>query len=502
MIEKIHFNYKMDLVTPSTNGQKIFSCNIRPKINNYDFFGKQWYTHLVQPQKWYGKKPKWLLEDYKQEDLKSHLVICYTQKYTNYVQYLYAVFDSYVEFYPHYSKFQDKSFYEVVQFIQKPHFDIDMDYITYMEHYSFDKPYHYEEFCKIGEILIETIIRACTIIMRPNVLNLNKDVLVYTSHGKSKGKDKLSYHIVINHWCHIDEVEAGAFFEKVYHLTSCLLNGRYVEWIDSRVYKSRQNFRLVGSHKCDNDRVKIFNNEFMYFGEKIIHEPDHLNNKELNDFSKSLITFTSGCRLLQSFKEYKNYTPYDYDITEDDLKEIEVMLNKQFKNQFSVREVNKNKVQLKKKNPYYCPLCLRIHYHENPLVIVYESVVKFSCRRHEDNKKLLLGYLTKKIEEDVDDEPCNFLSFGDYTIDMNTGNKIEDIVEIEIENNLCPVIPTDIDIKPEIKTYKKINISSKIKKIEPIAEPSILINNGIIDKMLSPKKINTLNTSSFRLACK
>ena len=118
-------------------GCKVLSSNIQPKIKSkytsyqpyirYDhtFFGIKWYTNMVSGQ----GKGKSLMDDYRSEDLKGHLVICYTKQYKiDYVQHLYAVFDSYIEFYNYYNQFalKDCCFYEVVQFYQKPHFDIDI----------------------------------------------------------------------------------------------------------------------------------------------------------------------------------------------------------------------------------------------------------------------------------------------------------------------------------------------------------------------------------------
>ena len=480
----------------ATECQKVLSSQItkkppKPKYYTpyikYDhiFYGKRWYANLVPGI----NRAKCLIDDYRPEDLQSHLVICYTKQYTiDYMQHLYAVFDSYIEFYNYCIQFplKDCCFYEVVQFYQKPHFDIDISSSVYIEHYCYDKPYNYDEFFEVGTLLIETLIRACKLVMLPHVLSLEKDVLVYTSHGKSKGKDKLSYHIIINHWCHLDEREAGAFFEKVDHLTACLLEGKYVEWLDKTVYKSRQNFRLVGSHKFDTapdqlmNRTKKFEPTYRYNGDMIVHQPDIMTIAEkFSNFSKSLVTFTSGCQLLQSFVENKNYVPYDYDITEKDLEDIKVLLEKKFKNQFTVRDIQKHKVYLKKRNPWFCEVCQRVHEHENPVIIVFNNQVKLDCRRNEDGRKLLLGYLVKDVvlEEEVDEGPDytgNFLSFGDYTVDLTNGDIIncQDAIEdpIKIDDDIINY-PNKIDNMTDIANDPDISIKwtkEKLKTPNPI----------------------------------
>jgi hypothetical protein len=421
---------------------KVFKSDLKPRsIKRYNkqntiVYNLKWYTPLIAN----GEKTG-LLNHYKLEDLISHLVVCFTRPQKDYVQYLYYCFDSYIEFY-HYQKKckpQEMCFYEVVNFYQKPHFDIDIDLSDLNK--VIEEQNNLKKLNDVGELLIETIIKGCKVILEPNILDLEKDVLIYTSHGLSKNNtEKFSCHIIINHWCHHDHVEAKAFFDLVYQYCEGQLKGQYVQFIDASVYKTNQNFRIVGSHKHNDCRVKVFQPHFK-FNNDIINHSD-LKNNNINiqnnnnidiknnsdkqncyNLSKSLITFTSGCVLLQTFYICKPIIPYSYYITEEDLEEIKVLLHQQFGQLFKIRDIVSYKVFLKRQKPSHCPLCLRTHFHENPVIFVYKGSVQWSCRRRDDKKTLLLGFLSKTEQKDYiilpEEEPTdNLLIFGDYSIDL------------------------------------------------------------------------------------
>jgi hypothetical protein len=392
---------------------------------NTTAFNLKWYTPLIANDKKTG-----LLNHYKLEELISHLVVCYTRRQQDYVQYLYYCFDSYIEFYHYQNKIllKDRCFYEVVNFYQKPHFDIDIDMADLNK--VIEEQDDLNKLNEVGQLLIETIIKACKTTLEPNVLELEKDVLIYTSHGLSKqGKQKLSYHIIINNWCHHDHIEAKAFFDLIYQYCEGHLNGQFVQFIDSSVYKTNQNFRIVGSHKHDNNRVKVFNPNFVFNNNLINHfdiKYDNVDKQNLYDLSKSLITFTSGCTLLQTFYICKPIIPYSYEISEEDLEEIKKLLNNQFGDLFKIRDVVSYKIFLKRQKPSHCPLCLRTHFHENPVIIVYKGEVRWSCRRRDDRQTLTLGFLSTAdkqnnhcdtLEEEKENND-NILMFGDYSIDL------------------------------------------------------------------------------------
>lgn len=449
---------------------------------------------------WYGKLVagdrdcKGLMDMHNSDDLVGHLVICLTRLNTyNYLERLYAYFKSYVEFYEYRKKFTHKlnCFYEIVNFNQKPHFDIDMKLKDIKDRYYYSNAVvSVAVLVDVGDLLVQTLIRAIMDIMKPNVLSLEKDVLIYTSHGH----DKLSYHIIIDHWCHHDHLESKAFFDKVILYTSYLLNGRYTEFVDNSVYSTNQAFRLLGSHKYDNNRVKIFQPSYYYRGELIKHVTDIVHEKkEMNEMQllkKSLITFTAECNLLQSFYVKKDYKMLSYDITEQDLKEINDMLNDHFGTIFTIREVSYSRILLKRTRPSMCPICKRVHLHENPVVTIYKDEVQWSCRRV-DKQKFILGKLSV-VKEDIsdvitsevpeeDEEPfdSNMLSFGDFNFDLSKDVSMHDTLtnlrnEVKERNN------SQHNVNINNNVQNDVNINNNVKndvKEHNIQNDNVNINN-------------------------
>jgi hypothetical protein len=507
----------------TSGGQKVYSSDLQltqpiKKKKIYTIRGKKWYSKLIPSNSQYYHG---LLDDYRKEDLMGHLVILYTRKWENDLDYLYCYFDSYVEFYEYYRYFpvEDRSFYEIINFYQKPHFDIDFKIKTLKSSYLFDRNPTYDDCKKIADHFISTIIKSCQITMLPNILSLEEDVLIYTSHGNSNGEEKLSYHIVLDHWSHFDNIEAKAFYDKVSRLTQCFLNGKYVEFLDEKVYSENQAFRLVGSHKFNDVRCKKLESEFYYFDQLIVHKFDKWqeNLVEMNKFSKSLITFTSGCKLLQSFKVDKIYkVVYEYDLGAEDVKEITGLLHAKFKDQFQIREVKKNKINLLKRGPYYCSLCQRVHPHENPRIVVYYGIIYWQCRR--TFEKLILGHLSSykkekdEIVDEEDDFTGNFLSFGDFKIDLTVENDEGYIFENEEENiyseNMTNVIlkngneknikvKNDIFQKDHNENYDKdvlndkINVKSDVVNKNTKENVMEKDNSENKDKIVLNDKINT-----------
>lgn len=421
-----------------TECNKVYTSQLRTRSPRSPRFIKRDY--IIHNKRWYIKLVKdnnqGLLDYYNLEDLLSHLVVALSKN----DGFMYTYFDSYVDFYHYQKKFtqRERHFFEVINFFQKPHFDIDIDFDK-LKKYCNDITIDYLH--QIGHLLLETIIKGCQIILEPNVLNLQKDVLIYTSHDVHK----VSYHIILNNWCHHDHIEAKAFFDQVYNYCEGELKGKYVECIDNSVYKPNQNFRILGSQKCNTNRIKIFQPYFTINNNIINHIDviyDDVDKQALYHLSKSLITFTSGCQLLQTFYIEKNIIKYNYLITEQDVEEIKKLLHQQFNNMFTIRDVVGYKVFLKRAKPYHCMMCERIHLHENPMILVYNGAVRWTCRRRDDKKTVLLGYLSSATNKDdkqdvsIEEEDNNhLLIFGDYTINLNI-------------NNLKPTIVDHVDDKP------------------------------------------------------
>ena len=77
-----------------------------------------------------------------------------------------------------------------------------------------------------------------------------ENVLIYTSHGGNKR----SIHIVLNKLAHTDHTEAKLFYNEVckeitIYTKAIYTKDKYLDFIDPAVYKSNQQFRVLGSQK-------------------------------------------------------------------------------------------------------------------------------------------------------------------------------------------------------------------------------------------------------------
>lgn len=484
------------------NSQKIFTSDIQkqPKVYTnvkkpYYVYNKLWYTKLISG----SKTNKGLLDCYKTDDLVGHLVVLLTfVNKTNYLEHIYAFFDSYVDFFEYKKQFAPHhcSFYEVVNFNQKPHFDIDINIKDLIENYYPEQKIYYNDMVAEGNLLVETLIRAIKIIMMPNVLNLSQDVLVYTSHGN----DKLSYHIIIDNWCHHDHLEAKSFHDKVVFYTASFLHGRLVEFIDDSVYKTNQNFRMLGSHKYNDKRTKVFQPEFLYRGQMIKHQTKNKEDKlfEMKEFSKSLITFTAECNLLQSFYKKKLYNRYNYDLSEQNIKDIESLLFLHFKGAYTIREVYDSSILLTTVIRISCPICKRVHLHENPKILIFKNEISWTCRRTEE--RLFLGVLENMkyelvteqpltIDDDIkedDDNTHNILSFGDFEFDLTQ--------DVDLLTMMQQDSPNILEIVKHIVTPLKEEITSTITPLKKEVNHTVTPLKKEVANTITPLKKEVINT--------
>lgn len=384
------------------------------KIND-----RTWFYRLVQSV--YGKRS--LMDYYSLDQIANHLVVCYTpEKLPGQTKpfltkrgtqgRLFSLFDSYLEFYQYMKKIEskDRCFYELIfgELPQKPHFDIDID------HEDAEKQYPDENVVQLGESLIELIIFSCIEVLKEYdvEISIEKDILLYTTHSNHKQ----SYHLIINNKCHDGNREAQEFCKLVVQKISTITNGKYVEFIDKKVYSPRQQFRIIGNQKVKSGLVKIFHETFVYNGKKYTH----IYNEDAIDPSlklniilyESLISFTSGCSYLPYFVKptdtintfnYNDSSYFTEDLDNLTYKYCIELLHKHFDPSFfSIQETRGKTIFLKREKPSFCSICNRVHKAENPFLIILSNKLYFDCRRsghHRNGERLLLGIIGFSISE-------------------------------------------------------------------------------------------------------
>jgi hypothetical protein len=404
-----------DAVTPDpappANGTMAPNESVSRTNNKLMIYGQRWYYLLVpdasveSPKRSSKtKRARSLMDDYRLSQIDGKLVVVLT---TPNEKRIYSLFDSYIEFGHYQQKFpaENRCFYEVIfgEFPQKPHFDIDIDQSD------------------IGTLDLDTlaleirdaVIRQVILILNEYgiTLHLDRDVLVYTSHGPTKR----SFHLVINNYCHVDHKEARRLYDRVFdgiskELTYPMLN----KWIDPAVYSSKQQFRIVGSQKFKTNRPKKFESVWTYQGQTIQHryiEPvESPSHEYILQLEESLVSHTSSCNILPSLMDPAQVTDepttnpaiYRSEDVSTDLarRALQMCADKagisihDRKFPYQIRSINGGIISLKRVKASRCQICNKVHEHENPYIFIIESNgtknVYFDCRR-KPGKKLWIG---------------------------------------------------------------------------------------------------------------
>lgn len=286
---------------------------------------------------------------------------------------------------------QIKTFYEVIHRELKPFFDIDIDDLE-VDGVQLIKDLH--------DVLKKLIPRKFV-------------YLVCNSHTSKKK----SYHVILADLYLSNYTEMKNLFDAVIDE----LKNPNKKYIDSSVYKSTQQLRLLGSHKYQKENTKIIDNELTenYF---IPVDRRTLEAKKIHDFKLSLVSDITGCDYLLGFQikstiyseTYHGETKINYNNSvlineyQNVVNQVQQLLYLNFDDvEFDLDQIKDNchgNIQLyivmRSKTPYYCKLCDSIHEHQNPYIHVNKNnEVYFNCRRYDSNGKnkkngnLLIGKL-------------------------------------------------------------------------------------------------------------
>lgn len=465
---------------------------------------KRWYTLLIRSKTGY---PRALMDDFPLNSLFRHLVICYTPKYLpgntrpfltkeGKPVHLFAHFDSYLDFFEYLQEIapQDRHFFEIIcgEFPQKPHFDIDIKESALQTGDQLDE---------VANFLLNQVIRGCRAAFEDMklMLDLEKDILVYTSHGN----DKRSFHVVINNYCHSDNKEAKAFYERVmdkvrYWTQENNVHKTYTEFIDHSVYSARQQFRTIGSQKIDSNRPKTYWENFLFQGHNYTHKYSEPITDEVRKrivmLYESLVSFTSNCKLLPSLLAGKSFSDYNFtdrtDLNKEQLQECFNMIKACMTScPFTVKEVTGHRILLKRMAPSMCSMCNRVHENENPYLYIIDGRVYWDCRRSEDGNKLLLGYISLEEpsspvnEEEEIQEPQELdFQFGSVRLDgpksIETDKPIpksSPIKPLSVQTSIFPSQPlplqtTQIFPQPTLTDISKLLQNLQAQQITQVRE--------------------------------
>lgn len=391
-------------------------------------FGHKWYRYLLPNTEHRNNS---LFERVPKETAAKTLIVS-----QNVTQRLFTSFQDHVVFAKHQQKYKHecRCFFEVVldEQQQKPRFDIEANFVEYPQSKDFDWNH-----------VTDTIIDAIAKVFheRKEELCVEKDILLYSSHGN----DKKSFHIVINNYYHQGSDEAKTF----YHDTMQYIPTIYHRIVDPSVYSTTQQFRIVGSQKYQSGRVKTFHDHWLYHGVMIEHkyneEPEDGDHLALIQLEESLLTRTANCKHLfrlenqeqpvaiQKKHSGNHQRQTDFDdivVTKEDAQRAlemyaDVVTGGKIritdpKFPYRLAEIQGGLLRLRRRRASMCPVCKRMHDSENPFLFIVgeEKTVYFHCRRAATSQKLFIGKLcpgvgSQKIDKRVDEWLSQVLGISD-----------------------------------------------------------------------------------------
>lgn len=338
------------------------------------------------------------------------------------------VFNSYKDFEKFYMKLDSKErhFYEVILGRHRMYLDVDVDLKKYSK---INK--HTNQMKKVNEMNEVNEVNEMNEVIQTNVINhfdekllldnivesilkffqdldINKELFVYSSHGK----DKKSFHLIIHKT--VDNYEISKAIAK---LIKQELKDEYKDFLDVNVYKPKQQLRVLYSTKYTSpDRMKIFEGTWKFKDQWICNPIDKkdelkyslvnilLDSENITSKIKQLLSDTKYQTQLQNqnnIKKNLNKT-FSQKKAETELMEKAYEIVQEDLEYFFQNELNEGKLIiselkdhigdnymliLKNKKGYFCPIHKRIHDHENPFIYFDMHSSYFCCRRDQPNEE-------------------------------------------------------------------------------------------------------------------
>lgn len=288
----------------------------------------------------------------------------------------YTQFNHYLDFcsWERRTLWPSQTFYEVIFGFEarKPFFDVDIDYEKLAIVVT-------EEQANAGVLALQAAI------LRAEPLIKAEHVMIFASHRVGK----LSFHVVVDHWCVSDHKQMGAFFLKV----QALVPPQYHRWMDGSIYGACRDFRVLGSHKCGSDGVK----ELSPLSTWVPPEADITCplERKIAILGGSMVTNASYCKSLPDYAprvEKLKYTGPQRELAEEQVQAAIALMPDQEAHKLS--RVEGTQIRLRRASPSHCPICRRVHDHNNIyLVVSARGEVFYRCHQTPDGVHSL-GMLT------------------------------------------------------------------------------------------------------------
>jgi len=435
----------------------------------YDRFKRRWFYSLYENKE---RQTKGLFDYHS----RSHIIN--TDKFLVQLiprpkEYLHTIFDTFIDFYVYQREItpENRCFFETIfgEVPQKLYFDIDIDL---KEHPDAD-----------GEaIKNDLIVSLLKLLVEFNIeFHVQRDILVCTSHGPFKR----SYHVILDNFSLPNTDHSKAIYKLVLHK----MKPEYKTFIDPSMYKSLQQFRILGSQKKNSGRVKVFQENWMLenicieyeYPEGILGAEQHVKNSYL--LGRTLIGNVKYCKELPTVRINEYALKINHLLKKERAHDApKVLLNQElidkvlykfsefagmpwnhprFPYKYSKSEFNM--IFLKRIHASMCRVCQVIHENENPFLKVYlNGNIHFDCRcslRHGDgtHKTLFIGNIElpnnslggmevpqDRLVESDDDETFD----PELVLNLNNLNSPLKVLEISEETKVPDVIKQSIQVSP------------------------------------------------------
>jgi hypothetical protein len=287
----------------------------------------------------------------------------------------------------------DRGFFETIleDHPQKIYFDVDIGKKDL-------KHGHTLEYA--GESLFQFLINAIILVMNHKLgieINLNKSILVFTSHSDTKR----SYHVILPDYALPNAKAVEAIARDIFKL----IPEEFRIYMDEGMYKSIQQFRIYGSQKSGSGRPKVFRQQWTYNDHLIEYQypqfpmcsdPNQMVILKYNwIFEAAGVTLTKQCsslptKIIEEIQESSSYKPSwaergafedveELELTEDRIKKAVSHLDPLNWNW----NIEGNRIVLKRLRPSPCQVCKRPHEHENAYMWISPKSGKifFACWR-------------------------------------------------------------------------------------------------------------------------
>lgn len=197
---------------------------------------------------------------------------------------------------------------------------------------------------------------------------------------------KISYHVVLDRFKFENNKSLSIIYDRVIEN----MDPDYHKYMD-KLYKSIQQFRILGSHKAGKDNVKRLDPELSTW------KPSRSTNRDREILIASMVTVTNSCKYYYvELPEETTHENKEIHLSEENLTSLYSIIDQL--TCYKISKENSNLISLKREYAAHCPICDRFHENEGAFVVVSpDYTVNLYCFRDEQKKPYKIGKLESEL---------------------------------------------------------------------------------------------------------